>query len=118
MNNRSIKVFLVSMALSCVAISSQVAQADPAAVIDEFGCGGFVPDDGTGLFTTESHSVTTNSGVTILTCHFDHAVVLPHATGATGFLCGTFLGVTDDTKMFASPGGRAILVCKINGDDK
>ncbi len=126
MINRSLGVLIAGVVLVCGGLGSQEVQAEPAVVVDDFGCGVFVPnaDTETGfpalanLFTTESHAVLTKSGVNILTCHFDHAVDLPHATAARGFLCGTFLGLTDDTKMFASPGGKAILVCKINGQDK
>jgi hypothetical protein len=118
MINRSLGVFSAGIVLICAGLGCQVAQADPAVVIDEFGCTGFVPDNGTSLFTTESHAVLTRSGVNILTCHFNHAVVLPHATGAQGFLCGTVFGLTSDTKMLATPGGKATLVCKINGQDK
>jgi len=98
---------------------ASAAFADPAAVADDFGCVGFVPDGAGGslggLDTNETHSVVTNNGVTSVTCHFDHDVDLPQAYGSQGFLCGTFAGVTDDTKMLATPGGKAILVCKING---
>ena len=127
MINRSLGVLIAGVVLVCGGLGSQDVQAEPAVVIDDFGCGGFVPnaDTPTGLpalanlITFEqTHSVTTKSGVTILTCHFDHAVDLPHATAGRGFLCGTSLGLTDDTQMFASPGGKAILVCKINGKDK
>ena len=125
MFNRALGVFLAGMVLICGGVGSQVVQAEPAVVVDEFGCGGFVPGDTpTGfpalafLFTTESRALLTKSGVSILTCHFDHAVVLPHATGSQGFLCGTVFGLTNDTKMLATPGGKATLVCKINGEDK
>ena len=100
-------------------LAASTAFAEPATVINDFGCGGFVPDvDGVTedfISTTETHSVVTDKGVTILTCHFDHDIDLPMAYGATGFLCGTFLGLTDDSKMLATPGGKAIMVCKING---
>ena len=110
-----IKLFCVSTLM----LFASAAFADPAAVFDDFGCSGFVPDGAGGslggLFSVETHAVVTDKGVTILTCHFDHDILLEQANGARGFLCGTHLGITEDTKMLATPGGRALLVCKING---
>jgi hypothetical protein len=98
---------------------ASAAFADPAAVADDFGCFGFVPDGAGGslggLYTTETHSVVTHKGVTSVTCRFDHNFDLPQAYGTNGFVCGTFAGVTNDTMMLATPGGKAILKCKING---
>ena len=127
MLKKILAVHFAAAFVMALGVISYDAQAEPAVVVDDFGCSGFVPNGETetgfpalaGLFTnTESNSNLTKSGVTILTCHFDHGVDLPHATGGRGFLCGTVFGVTDDTKMIATPGGRATLVCKINGGDK
>ena len=106
-------------ALSVVLASAGMAWAAPApqaaTVTKDFGCNGFVPGGG-GLFTTESHSVVTSSGVTSLICKFD----IPaggepaKATHADGFRCNTFLGSTTESRMVASPGGNATLTCKIN----
>ena len=100
---------------------ASLTHADPAAVIDDFGCVGFVPDGGDGslgtLVTEESHAVVTGSGVSIVTCQFDHDIPIDQAYGAKGFICGTFDGLTTDTMMLATPGGKAVLVCKINGAD-
>jgi len=113
--NTSIKLLSVPVLM----LVASAAFADPAAVADDFGCVGFVPDGAGGslggLVTTESHSVVTGKGVTSVTCHFDHDVPLEQAYGAKGFLCGTYAGVTSNTKMLATPGGRAVLICKING---
>ena len=98
--------------------------AESAAVIDDFECMGFVPDGAGGslgnIYTTDSNKVLTKKGVRILTCHFDHRFQLQQATGAQGFLCGIFLEdgteeLTSDTKLLATPGGRALLECRING---
>lgn len=103
-------------------ITPLAAQSENAAVvIDDSGCGGFVPtaDGGIGalIFTPDgAHAVRTSSGNQILTCQFD----IPEgsepatATMASGFLCGTYFGLTTDTKMVASPGGKATLICKLN----
>ena len=124
---KTFTVLFAGVVFICAGLAIQDVQAEPAVVMNEFGCGGFVPNADTEdgfpalafLSTNEkTHSVATKSGVTTLTCHFDHIVDLPHATGAKGFLCGTYLGLTDDSKMIATPGGKATLVCKINGKDK
>ena len=98
-----------------------IAQSDNAAVvIDEAGCNGFVPtaDGGFGSFiatTDGAHAVLTSSGVQILTCQFDIPEGLEPATAtlASGFGCFTYFGGTTDTKMIASPGGKATLICKV-----
>lgn len=88
----------------------------------DFACGGFVPteDGGFGPFlvsTLKTHSVVTSSENTSLICHFDipEGLEPETATHAEGFGCGTFMGGTTDTKMVATPGGKAVLICKING---
>lgn len=112
------KTSIKLLGASVLMLVASAAFADPAAVINDFDCGGFVPDE-TGaslgpVSTTQTHSVVTGSGVTSLTCHFDHEFDLPQAYGAQGFVCGTFLGVTTDSMMLAAPGGKAVLVCKIH----
>lgn len=116
-----------AIALSMVAMSLSVAgpafaQSDNAAVVidRDTGCGGFVPSPtggfGPGL-RGSLHSVATSSGVTSLVCKFDiPEAITPtdSARRAEGFRCGTFLGVTTDSKMVATPGGQATLTCKIN----
>ena len=109
---------------SVLMLAASTAIADPAAVITEFGCNGFVPDENGGsmggITTTKSHNVETGSGVVKLTCQFEHDFDLPQAYGAQGFPCGVpvdggeeGLEVTNDTMMLAAPGGQATLVCKI-----
>ena len=104
-----------------------MAVADPAAVYDEFECTGFIPDsDGSFLgyvYTTNSHKVFTDNGVTKVSCHFDHNFELPYATGAQGFACGIInpeTGLADmatDSKMLATPGGKATLNCQVKLDN-
>jgi len=93
-----------------------------ATVTKDKGCMGFVPssDGGMGpmIETTKGHHrVDTRSGVTVLSCQFDIPDSLTPAsvTKATGFDCGAGGQVTTDSTMLATPGGRALLVCKING---
>ena len=117
-------LFIVIVATLAIALAAN-AQGGPAVVVDDFGCGGFVPNGNTAtgfpalafLGTTESHAVLTSSGNQILTCHFDHNVDLQSATQGRGFTCGTVFGVTTNTRMVATPGGKATLVCKINGSN-
>ena len=98
------------------------AQSDNAADISkDFGCGGFVPTATGGfgwrLFSRDgTHSTTNSAGVTSLVCQFDIPAGREPATAtrAEGFRCGTFLGLTTDSKMVATPGGQATLTCKIN----
>lgn len=116
---------VIGMVLILGGFNIQAVQAEPAMVIDDFGCGGFVPNGDTEngfpalgfVSTTESHAVKSSSGNQILTCHFNHNVALEKATAGRGFLCGTAFGITDDTQMIATPGGKATLVCKVNGSD-
>jgi hypothetical protein len=94
------------------------ARADAATVIDGLGCTLLAADSGlpSTLFTDESHSVATSSGNTTLTCRFDipDGEEPDKALKNTGFLCGTFLGITTDSQSIATPGGNATLVCHIN----
>lgn len=106
---------------SLLTFSASSALADPAAVIDDFSCIGFVPETDPQVFlvSTESHKVITSKDSRLLSCHFDHDVELANPVAATGFLCGVFLAdgsdkvLTSDTKMLAAPGGRAMLTCKV-----
>lgn len=113
--------FSAAMTLQ-VALLTTPAMADnnAATVNKDLSCGGFVPGSipTVSLFTTEGHSVVTSSGNTSLTCHFDiPAGQEPSkATHAEGFLCGTFLGVTTDSRMVATPGGTATLTCVIHAN--
>ena len=106
--------------VSSVPVLAQSVNA--ATVTKDAGCRGFVPDANgnaaSGLFTLESHSVVTSSGNTKLVCHFDipEGKEPAEVTRAEGFGCGTFLGFTNDSKMVATPGGRATLTCSIKGE--
>ena len=117
MNKMNTSIKLLSVPVLMLVASASFA--DPAAVINDFSCTGFIPNEAGGslgvVFTTATHSVVTDNGVTSLTCRFDHDFELPQAYGAKGFVCGTFAGTTDDSMMLATPGGKAILKCKING---
>lgn len=106
--------------LTAIPVTPALADSDNAAtVIHEGGCTLLAADSGlpNTLFTEDSHAVVTNDGNTVLTCRFD----IPEgdepgsAIVNEGFLCGTYAGATNDSRSVATPGGRAILVCRING---
>ncbi len=116
----ALSALALSMAVASIPLAGPViAQSDNAASVQHDGlCGGFVPtaSGGFGAFLIGSlHSVVTSSGNSTLVCKFDipEANRPATATQATGFGCGTFLGLTFDSRMTASPGGQATLVCKV-----
>ena len=100
-----------------------LAQAEQAATINkDFGCTGFVPtsDGNIGPFIfsdSESIAVATNGETQKLICRFDipEGIEPDTVTHAEGFPCGTTFGQTYDTRMVATPGGRAVLTCEVNG---
>ena len=114
------KSLLLSFALVFSLFSTQPVFANGATVVDEFGCFIAPQDSGLpiGLFTTDSHAVTTPSGNTILKCHFDIPDDFkPSATMThTGFPCSTFLGLTLDSHSVTTKGGKVMLDCKIVGN--
>ena len=112
------------VAAALAPVTPAFAAADPAATVTKDGaCSGFVPDaDGNPafvLFTPDGgHGVQTNGETQAIICQFDipDGQEPAKATHAEGFLCVTYgTGFTNDTKMVATPGGRATLVCNING---
>ena len=87
------------------------------------GCFGFVPGSLVPLSTMdEIHTTATSSGNVKLTCHFyiPDGFEPAAAVKATGFDCGIFLptgtAFTTDSKIIASPGGRATLTCQIKAN--
>ena len=95
------------------------ALAEGSIVVDGDECGGFVPtaDGGVGpaLTTTDSHQVQKGNWVTV-TCHFDipEGLEPAKATKAVGVPCTIpGYGSTTNTRMSASPGGRAVGTCRI-----
>jgi len=105
--------------LSLFPATPALAQDGGATITKEDGCFGAVPDASgqlTGIFVTGSLiSRSTKSGITTMTCHFDLSPEEspPRATRAAGFVCGTPIGLTSDTRISASPGGRMVMTCRI-----
>lgn len=111
------------LALAILPANPAFADSDnAAAVIRDEGCTGFIPtaDGGVGpLITTVKghHRVVTSSGVAILSCHFDipRSEAPPRPRTAQEFNCRVDGVWTRKTTMLVTPGGRGLLVCKING---
>ena len=96
------------------------ADENAAQITMNEGCTGFVPTSDGDMgpwITTEKghHRVITQAGVKILSCQFDipEELVPSTTTSASGFECGVNGSSTTDSQMLATPGGRAILICKV-----
>ena len=94
------------------------ALAEGTIVIGDGTCSGFVPTAdgqfGFPLSGGEIH-VVTHGGTTQLTCHLDIPAGHEPSKGVRAYNvpCQTPLGPTTDTRMSASPGGRASGVLRI-----
>ena len=114
------KILTIAAVVSLSVIWSGSASAEPAVRVDEFGC--FLPGSVSGLsvdlFTTDTHSVITSSGNTVLKCKFEipDGFEPNKALNNSDFLCNTFLGLTEISKSTSSPGGNAILTCEVKGN--
>lgn len=120
------KLALLVVAVTAIALvatlSGTVAfangQGSGAVVQQDFGCSLAASDSGLGvsLFTTDmTHEVDTPDGTTCLVCHFDipEGEEPAKAIKNEGFPCGTFGGLTYDSKSVVTPGGKATLRCQI-----
>ena len=113
--------FPIAVALALTLASQPAAaQSDNAATISKDGlCFGSVPtaDGGLGapIETSISQSVTTKSGVTTVTCHFNIPgdLIPATTTRAVGLPCFVAGTETTDSRMTATPGGQAVLVCRV-----
>lgn len=113
------KFLLILGAVGTAAIlPATPAFAEGSIVISDGTCTGFVPTTtggiGAFLFDGRVHTVTKGSWTT-LSCHLDipDGLEPPKTTRATGIVCTTTLGETTDTRMQASPGGRAVGTCRL-----
>lgn len=108
----------------CTTAPALAKSDNAAAVIKDQNCTGFVPtDDGqvdaSNLLTSRKlrRYVQTRSGVTTLICQFkipDNQVP-SRIRQARGFLCQPNGQSTEDSQMVATPGGHAVLICKVRG---
>ncbi len=122
----AIAIAAAALLSSGSAYASHLGGAEHATVINEFepGCG--LGTDASGLsedlFTTDIIAVITPSGNSQLSCFFDIPFGVEPARPMVndGFNCVVFVsggvGITTDSRSIATPGGRAILTCKINGN--
>jgi hypothetical protein len=116
MRPRFALVIVTGLALVAL-MSGRVAHAEPATVIDDFGCLILAADSGlaVNLVTQESHAVQAANGNVNFTCHFvipdgqEPASTMHHS----GFLCGTQFGFTTDTWSVTTKGGRVLLRCQV-----
>lgn len=69
------------------------------------------------LLTDEVQVAATSSSVTKLTCQFDVPEAYRPASAVvnTGWICGTYLGSTTNSRSVASPSGNLTISCFING---
>jgi hypothetical protein len=102
-----------------IIIPETPAFASGSVVIDGDNCYGVVPD-ASGSLTGASvvgtyDSRTTKSGITNFTCHFDltPSEAPSKNVKASGFDCTTPVGLTTNTRVNASPGGRMVMYCTI-----
>lgn len=95
-------------------IVPNITQAEGAIVITEVGCNLGYP----GATWVSTHSVATPSGNTKLTCHFTiaQAWIPAQAQIDRGFLCGTYLGATDESMRVIDTEGTAMLRCTIKAN--
>ncbi len=119
---QTVMTMLLSSIVVLGSMVTSVHASNGATVIDEFGCSLLAADSGLdiSLYTSgKTHAVVTPSGNTMLTCAFE----IPDghepkpAINNTGFPCSTYGGMTYNSKSTATPGGKAILTCLINGSN-
>ena len=105
---------------------AQAQNANAAVVISGEGCTVIVPNAAGQLappvaFVADAkfHRVF-RDGAWLISCHADlpETMVPPELRRAEGFLCGSpTIGLTRDSKMQATPGGRWSVSCRVNGGD-
>jgi len=112
---RKFTLLLGAISLASI-VPATPAMAEGGIVIGDGTCSGFVPTleggKGPSLSGGDVHIVT-HGGKSTLTCHLDipDNLLPPKGVKAVGQTCTTPLGPTNDSKMQASPGGRATGTC-------
>ena len=93
------------------------ARAEGTIVAHDGLCGGLLPDGNGGftdiVFFGTANTRITKSGITTVTCHFtlDPSIIPEGRLQARGFDCYTkenFEGLTNNTRLNVSAGGRAV----------
>ena len=125
MKTKTIGLFAIPVfaAIMIVAgVSTHLALADPdgsnpnsASISRDAGCSLF-DGEGNSVSADGSISIVTHGPTTTLICHADTGVPTPDGKAAvqSGFLCGTYLGITTDTHSTVTPDGLSTLVCRVN----
>jgi hypothetical protein len=113
---------LLGLAAMLTILPATPALAEGTIVAHDGLCGGLLPDGNGGLtdivFFGTANTRITKSGITTVTCHFDlDPSIIPDGNlKASGFDCYTqenFQGLTNNTRLNVSPGGRAVLTCRL-----
>jgi hypothetical protein len=105
------------LAITIVASPLRTAFAG-ASVQDGFRCRLNPADSGlpTKIDTTDTHSVVTPSGNALVVCVFHGEIDgLMQAMRSTGFLCGTYGGLSYGSRVQFKPNGDIVFSCHING---
>ncbi|GEM_PF-3529478 len=117
MIKRSLSVALIlGLVIFLSGFSSKKQNA--AAVINEnLVCG--IPDFDTGMvYYGKVHSVAHQNGSSILMCKSKDAVGTGNKREWRDFLCGTFMGLTNDSYLNISAEGNATMRCKVKKPKK
>jgi hypothetical protein len=102
-------------------IVTETPTPDTADIVTEFNCRiNQEPIGGGDTFTTDSRSVSSASGNTVLRCtgEISPDLVPDKAVIDTGFECITYLGSTTISRKVFTPSGKALLTCQINGQNR
>ena len=104
-----IAVVTASVGFMMMPTTARADSANAATITNDVGCSFF------GGFTFDSHSVVTSNGNGVLKCKGNAAPPASgHAERASGFLCGTFAGVTTDSMQITSASGEVMLTCIVH----
>ena len=109
------RLFSVAFAIAFIVFLSGFAskEKNAAAVINENSvCG--IPDFDTGMvYYATVHSVTSHGGTSTLMCKSKDALGTGKSREWSGFLCGTYLGLTMDSNLVISAEGNASMRCRV-----
>jgi hypothetical protein len=104
---------VITLVIMLIGIKSSPAKAqEGATIITEQGC--LLAEPGVPeLFSVNDHTVITSSGTAKLTCFFEGPPISETVVDQ-GFLCGTYLGLTTESRYVYTRSGEATLICLVN----
>lgn len=114
-------IFIVLLLAIAVPLIVYAGDGTGATVQKDFRCrlnaADSVPGTQETLVTYDTHSVVTPSGNSVVVCKFELPdEQVPEAAFLNrGFICATFAGDTDYSKVVITPGGNVTLVCHVRG---